>query len=249
MLTKAIDLANAAGKSRAYISQETKRGHLIRDLNGKYDTENPVNKNWIISKGIKSSDIGSGKKIVRSKAVKKQQPKPKPKVSQKKTPVKKAAGKNTSAKSKKKKDAEETPEESKQIEALKSKDTSHLSPVEFEELMGIPGKLKDMTLEQVVFGYGNIPGLKSYAETLDKIMSGLKKSVEIQEKKRELITRDFFKGHVVSYLEILSEQLFDYAGTDKKKLKDFSKMIKHTQRSIDNELKKLHKLQEAASGD
>ncbi len=86
MLTKAVDLANAAGKSRAYISQETKRGHLVRDIDGKYETENKLNRDWIVSKGIKLSDLGSGikiiKKQVRPKAKKKPVPKVKPKPSQ-----------------------------------------------------------------------------------------------------------------------------------------------------------------------
>ena len=245
MLTKAVHLANAAGKSRAYISQETNRGHLIRDVDGNYDTENPVNKNWIVAKGIKSSDIGSGRKIVKPKAVKPTKKvtklKPKPKQGQKKQTKKKAVTKKTEPESKK-------PDIDKKNKELQQKNSDHLSPVEFEELMGIPARLKDLTLEEIVLGYSNIPGIKSYAETLDKIMSGLKKSVEIQRIKRELIERDFFKSHVISYLNVLSEQLFDLAGTDKKMLKDFSKMIKHAQRSIDNELKKLHKLQEAASG-
>lgn len=284
MLTKAVDLANAAGKSRAYISQETKRGHLVRGMEGKYDTENKLNRDWIVSKGIKLSDLGSGVKIIKKqvirKTVKKPKPKKKPVASQKKTPVKKVTPKKTAVKAKKttqKKSAvkpkkavkkakvESTKPEKKTEPKIKPSKKKPIKPEGFqiddelpdenidsyteqkkEELLAIPEKLRTMTLEQIVFSHMNIAGLKTYAETIDKIMSGFKKSVEIQRIKKQLIDRDFFKSHIISYLEVLSEQLFDMAGTDKKKLKDYSKVIKHAQLSIDNELKKLHKLHEAA---
>lgn len=64
MKVKAVDLANAAGKSRAYISAETKREHLFRNDNGIYDLENDLNKSWIISKGIKKSDFKNKKQVL-----------------------------------------------------------------------------------------------------------------------------------------------------------------------------------------
>ena len=125
MLTKAVDLANAAGKSRAYISQETKRGHLVRDIDGKYDTENQLNRDWIIAKGIKSSDLGSGIKIIKKQvkptAVKKPKPKVKPKPGQKKTPVKKDTPKKTVPKTKKTEQKKSDEKPKKQNPKVKNK--------------------------------------------------------------------------------------------------------------------------------
>ncbi len=50
-----ISLDEAADKSRAYISAETKRLRLHRADDGLYDLEEEANKNWLNSKGIKSS--------------------------------------------------------------------------------------------------------------------------------------------------------------------------------------------------
>ncbi len=286
MLTKAVDLANAAGKSRAYISQETKRGHLVRDIDGKYDTENPLNRNWIVAKGIKSSDLGSGIKIIKNQvlpaAVKKPKTKVKPKPSKNKTPIKKDTPKKsvpkpekTEQKKSNKKPKKQTPKvknKSKKSESNKKPDKKKpvkpdtneiIAPAsddlpdtnidsyteqKKEELLAIPEKLRTMTLEQIVFSHMNIAGLKTYAETIDKIMSGFKKSVEIQRMKHELINRDFFRSHIIVYLDVMNDQLFDMAGTDKKMLKDFSKVIKHAKISIKNELDKIIKIQQAASG-
>lgn len=286
MLTKAVDLANASGKSRAYISQETKRGHLVRDIDGKYDTENQLNRDWIISKGIKSSDLGSGVKIVKnqvkSTAVKKPKPKVKSKPGQGKSPIKKDITKKTVPKAEKteqKKSAKKPKKESVKVKnnskkSVSKKKSDKKKPVKpdtneiiapasedlpgtnidsyteqkKEELLAIPEKLRTMTLEQIVFSHMNIAGLKTYAETIDKIMSGFKKSVEIQRMKHELINRDFFRSHIIVYLDVMNDQLFDMAGTDKKMLKDFSKVIKHAKISIKNELDKMVKIQQAASG-
>lgn len=243
MEVKAIDLANAARKSRSYISQETKKENIIRNKKGIYDTENKINKSWMISKGIKISDLKKNMK----KPIEK--PKEKPVISKaKKKPATKPIPKKSQTEKKKKPPQIKIIDIASKTKKIIDYNADDLTPMEFEELTGIPGKLKNYTLEQLVYAHGNIPGIKTYAETLDKIMSALKKSVEIQKIKCELIERNFFKSHVASYLEILSEQLFDYAGTDKKMRKDFSKLVKHTQRSIDNELNKLQKIQEKISG-
>lgn len=143
----------------------------------------------------------------------------------------------------------EIPDKQKKIiEEYENKDTDNLTPREFEDLIQLPAKFMNLTLEQLVIEYSHPQGMQQYANILDKIMSAAKKSVEIKAKKDVLIDREFVLAHVFSYLNILSELLFDFAGTDKKMLKDFTKMIKETQRQIDDQLKKLQKIQETAAG-
>lgn len=55
MKIKAIKLAEAASRSRAYISAETKHLRLHRGDDSLYDLEEEANKNWLNSKGIKLS--------------------------------------------------------------------------------------------------------------------------------------------------------------------------------------------------
>lgn len=76
MRVKAISLAEAAAKSRAYISAETKRLRLHRGDDGLYDLGEEANRNWLNSKGIKLS-VFSGVREVKAGTVKKSGQKPK----------------------------------------------------------------------------------------------------------------------------------------------------------------------------
>ncbi len=130
------------------------------------------------------------------------------------------------------------------IERAEKKGAGSLTPMEFEDVTGLPAKFMDLTLEQAVFRHGNIQGIKAWAEQLDKMMSALKKSVDVKKTRSELIEFDFVRAHVMSYLNVLSEQLFDYAGEDGKMLKAITKIIKDTQKIIDKEFRKLQRYQE-----
>lgn len=79
MLVRAIDLIRTSGKSQPYVSAETKRGNLIKNQDRKYDTSDPVNKNWLIKNGIREKNgILIIDSLLLAKAEKKKQPKPKP---------------------------------------------------------------------------------------------------------------------------------------------------------------------------
>ncbi len=139
----------------------------------------------------------------------------------------------------------------KQEEELKKYENINpniLTPVEFETIMDLPAKFMNLTLRQLVLEYHHPQGMQAHAKTLDTIMSAMKKSVDIKKAQDELIDRDFVIAHVFTYLNVLSEVIFDYCGTDKKMLKDFTKMIEETQRHIDDELEKLQKIQELVAG-
>jgi hypothetical protein len=250
MLVKAIDLANASGKSQAYISAETKRGNLLRDKNRNYDLEQPVNLNWLAKTGLKKSDIKPKKKPVIAKAEKKKVNEPPIKKSQSKVKKKQPVKQEKAVKSDQKPTPKKEPKSIKKPEKLNpidEKKAETLSPIEFEELTDMPGNLKNLTLEQLVLEHTNIKNVQQYAKTLDTIMSALKKSVEIKKIKQELIDRNFVKSHVMSYLNVLSDRIFNYCGNDGAMLKEFSGMIKEAQQSIDGEFDKLQKIQEAAA--
>lgn len=140
--------------------------------------------------------------------------------------------------------AESSNTDKAKIEKAEKKGASSLTPMEFEELIGLPSKFMNLTLEQMVLQHGNIPGMKSWAEQLDKMMSALKKSVDIRKTRAELIDFDFVRAHVMTYLSVLSEQLFDYAGEDGKMLKAISKIIKDSKKVIAKEFHKLRRIQE-----
>lgn len=216
------ELSRRVGVSRQAVSKATKQNILIRDADKKYDLSDPTNKAWIRNHKTKVAGNSRGPSKPKTNSTKGQ-------AKSRKKPAEKANNKPPSKKS-----------------SYNNVKASELSPVELDELLGQPQQFHDMTLKEMVLQFGNFPGMKSYAELLDKTMSSLKKSVEIQKIKHELIERTFFVSHVKVYINLLSEQLFDYAGTDKKMLRDFEKMINHAQQNIDRELGKLQKMQEAA---
>jgi hypothetical protein len=201
------EFSRISGVSRQAISKLCKDGGLVKNKNGKYNLNDPVNKSWLAKKGKQKKS-----KVEKPKPEKN---KPKPKIEK---PVKKKSN----------------------IKTQKNK----ISNMEFEDILGLPPEFKNLTMEEMVLQYLNYPGMKSYAELLDKIMAATKKSVEIKKVRSELIELEWVKSHIFPYLSLLSEQLFDYAGEDKKMLKAFSKIIKDTQRTIDKEIKKIQQIQD-----
>jgi hypothetical protein len=81
---------------------------------------------------------------------------------------------------------------------------------EFENITGLPSKMMNMNLKQLVNRYGGPMMLKNWADILNKLMSANEKDQKIQERRIELVEKDFVVSRLFSYIETLSHQLFDY---------------------------------------
>ena len=117
---------------------------------------------------------------------------------------------------------------------------------DFEYVMGLPNKLMNARLCDLMENYGSWPGIKNWAETLDKTMSAQKKTVDVQRARGELIERDFVRSHVYDILNVLSNQLFDYADGDAKMRREVEKIIQHTKRNLIDQLKRQARIHQVA---
>ena len=133
-----------------------------------------------------------------------------------------------------------------------------LAEEEFINLTGLAAEMQKLNLNQLVFRYGGPMQLKGWVDILDKLMSAQKKDVDIQEKRKDLVPRQFVE-FLKSYVNTYNSQLFDFAEgctteiialikTDPKKAKteipemlrrNFSKLAAETVKRIDKEVKNL----------
>lgn len=162
-------------------------------------------------------------------------------------------------KTEKKTIAKKKPVQSQKKEPVKIPEfEENISDSEFEDLSGLPAKMRNLTIDQLVVRYGGPMQLKGYVEILAKILTAQKADVSIQEKRKELIPKSLV-DYLKEYINTLHNQLYDYADgcasdiiaisvSDKKLAKqkipemlrkDFSKLQKETTRRIDGELRNL----------
>jgi len=227
---KAVSIARLAGVKKQYVSTEKEKGNLIIDKNRMFDIDNPINADWLRRRGV---DMDQLKKTAEAETEKK-------KLSD--------AKKKSSSTGRKKKEV-----------AKINKASGRMSEADFESLTGLPYKLHNLTIEQLAMQYGAQMHLKSYIDILNVLMSAMKKDVEIQVRRAELIDRDLVNAHIFQFLDVLLNQFFDWpesiidgviaeARADEKmarlKLpekfrKDFSKIVKQTKKVIIDDLKKL----------
>jgi len=81
---------------------------------------------------------------------------------------------------------------------------------DFQALTGLPDYMLNITIRELVMKYGGPHRLKSFVEILDKIMSAQKKDVDVQERRRVLIPKEFAVSYLFQYLDICNNQIFDY---------------------------------------
>lgn len=179
MKLKGAQLSKVVGCVQNFLNKELKAGRLVRDKNKLYDTDNEINKAWLVKRNVNPDSINMvGKKIKKKKL--------------------KAVKSNTGKVLEKKK-----------LEVLL--DTGAESEEgNFEDLTGLPDELLGQTIRQLSLKFGGFAGIKNYVDVLDKLMSARKKDIDAQEKRKELVSKDFVE-YLKGYIDSLMNQLFDYA--------------------------------------
>lgn len=203
MELKGSDIARLLNISSAAITQKANEGKLIKNINGKYDIENNVNSNFLTSHGISKIKIEELQLI-------------KIKKSSDQKAIKNTKNKDTSEQEAKKeeikqKEAGAVDIISKEKDIEKDIEEENFSDrIEFENITGLPAKLMKLNLKQLVSRYGGPMMLKTWADILNKIMNSNEKDQRIQERRQELIDKDFVISRLFSYLETLNNQFFDF---------------------------------------
>jgi hypothetical protein len=228
MKVRAKDLCNTGKVKPPALANEVKRGNLIRDEKKNFDLNNSKNREWCIRHGINPDTC---------------------KAQQKQTAVKEPVKTEIQKKEKPANKRPQTPKLETQFP---------LAEEEFINLTGLAAEMQKLNLNQLVFRYGGPMQLKGWVDILDKLMSAQKKDVDIQEKRKDLVPRQFVE-FLKSYVNTYNSQLFDFAEgctteiialikTDSKKAKteipemlrrNFSKLAAETVKRIDKEVKNL----------
>jgi len=80
---------------------------------------------------------------------------------------------------------------------------------DFEKLSGLPATMMNMSLKELVMKYGGSMSLEKYTNILNKLFAAYEKDNKIQEHRLYLVEKDFVVSRLFSFLELLSNQLFD----------------------------------------
>lgn len=240
---RAIDISTLTETSKANISKLTRNGVLVKNEKKRYDSENEINKKYLLSKGVKQSDI----ELFFQSNSKKEPDKPK---KEKQVPEKETEIKENLL-----------PEKVEKIEFYDEKkpQNENFNDDIFEDVSGLPSKMMGLTLMELVRNYGGPMQLEKWAAILQKIMTAQKAEVSIQRDRLTLIEKDFVLSQIFKFVDEFINQIFDLAdsqneiifslaktGTDEAKMKikkmrvdSYSKILKETKKIINTNLNKM----------
>lgn len=229
---------------------------------GKYDTENPVIKKYLISKGVnlevfkkKVEPKAKKKPVVKSKPKQKSKPNPKKQIKKpklkhevkpksetvKKKPVKKLKEKKLKKELLTSKDLPEIDDnenESFDSEIIKPfEQKEDFTKDDFENMTGLPARMMRLNLMNLVKRYGGPYQLDKWATILQKLMAAQKSDVSVQKDRLKLIEKDFAISNVFKYIDVLMSQLFDLAESQTDQIIDIVKSNPKEARSYIKELR------------
>ena len=253
LLAKVVGIAQGKKFNRQGIYNAVRRGQLDANSSNLIDTLNQKNSDWLRAHGVSQQMIDQYLSEIQNQEEQKQK-------------IKEESNQNTNIQ--KPKQTNKTVVDSERI--LKIEKVIHKNDIEndvsksvddvdFENITGLPAKLMDLNIKELVMRYGGPLMLDSFSKILQRLMTSHEKDQKMQERRLDLIEKDFVISNVFSYLSNLSESLFDLAESqtdviiaavksDEKKargqirdmrLKSYSKIIKEAQKQINNSIKQL----------
>jgi len=249
--------AKIAGVKRQAVYMAVKRNNIVINSAKLIDTENKQNVTWLRSHGKSEKDVIQYLAELQQKEkkinLKKIKSNPIPKIREK------SKKKQVQVKPEKIQIIQEYIEPKLQDNDENQNEDKGQDEIDFENVIGLPARMMDLNIKQLVMRYGGPMMLDNWSKILQRLMSANEKDQKIQERRLELIEKDFVIARLFSYLETLSSRLFDYtenipigiialvnSGADnlefrikKKMRKDFSNLIRDTKENINRELENL----------
>lgn len=249
--------AKIAGVKRQAVYMAVKRGIVIINSAKLIDTENKKNITWLRHHGKSELDVNQYLNEILEKEKKIKEKKirsnPIPKIREK---IKK---KQVQIKSEKIEKIQKYIEPKPEIIMKNPEEKKDFDEIDFESITGLPARMMKLNLKQLVMRYGGPMMLDSFSKILQRLMSANEKDQKIQERRLELIEKDFVISRLFLYLETLSNRLFDYtenipigiialvnSGIDnmefrikEKMRKDFSNLIRDAKENVNRELENI----------
>jgi hypothetical protein len=89
-------------------------------------------------------------------------------------------------------------------------DFSAFDDYEIAEHIGLPRRLLGMTIRELVMKFKGLDGLERYVKMLRDLAAADEKDQKTQERRLQLVEKDFIIARVFQYLEVLMKQLLEY---------------------------------------
>lgn len=153
----------------------------------------------------------------------------------------------------------EIPDSSEREETTVNRTIETFGEADFENTTGLPARMMNMTMFELVKRYGGEMQLKGWADILNKLMAAMEKDQKSQERRNELVEKDFIISNVIKYVDFFMNALFDLAEgqteeiislvlsdekSARKKIPEirrnsYTKISKETKKGIKDSLKRL----------
>jgi hypothetical protein len=96
---------------------------------------------------------------------------------------------------------------------IKSTDFSALDDLEIEDHAVLPQRLLKMTIRDLVIKYRGLDGIDRYIKMLRDLTAADEKDQKVQERRLQLVEKDFIIARVLEFLNVLMKQLLEYPGS------------------------------------
>jgi hypothetical protein len=94
--------------------------------------------------------------------------------------------------------------------AVKNTDFSAFGDYELSEHTGLPRKLLGMTIRELVTKYKGMDGLERYVKMLRDLTAADEKDQKVQERRLQLVEKDFIVARLFNYIDTLMKQLLEF---------------------------------------
>jgi hypothetical protein len=247
MLISGASFAKLANCKRQNIYKLVREEKLIKHDSGKYDLTNEINQKYLLSKGLKISDI---EQFVSQQTKK-------PKKTEKKS-TKKPVKPEKKAVIPVKVETDILPKK-EEFQTETGDAFPDLDNESFEDITGLPSKMMELTMFELVKKYGGMHRLEKWANVTAKFMTAQKNEVAIQKDRLKLIEKDFTISQVFKFVDEFINKIFDsidsqneiiysLAKSEKSEAKlkikkmmldNYSKLAKDAKQIITNNLSKM----------
>jgi hypothetical protein len=89
-------------------------------------------------------------------------------------------------------------------------DFSTFEDYEIADHAGLPKKLLGMTIRELVVKFKGLDGLERYVKMLRDLAAADEKDQKTQERRLQLVEKDFIVSRVFQYIDVLMKQLLEY---------------------------------------
>jgi hypothetical protein len=89
-------------------------------------------------------------------------------------------------------------------------DFTALTDMEIAEHAGLPQRLLGLTIRELVIKFKGVEGIAQYVKMLKDAAAADERDQKVQERRLQLVEKDFIIARVFQYLDVLMKQLLEY---------------------------------------